>query len=73
MQGSDQSRGRAALGGGGWRDVRELNNKEHWPRFNNVFDRVLGGGVEIAQLDPHGGMNNLAVVQLMYPSNKTLM
>ena len=28
---------------GGWRDVRDLNNKEHWSRFNNVFDWVLGG------------------------------
>ncbi len=28
---------------GRWRDVRELNNKEHWSRFNDVFDWVLGG------------------------------
>ena len=41
-------------GWGGWRGVGELNNKEHWLRFNNVFNRVLGG-VEIAQLNPRGG------------------
>ena len=33
-----------AMRGGweGWRDVGELNDKEHWLRFNDVFDRVLG-------------------------------
>ena len=39
---------------GGWRDIKELNNKEHWSRFYNVFNWVLGG-VEIAQLNPRGG------------------
>ncbi len=33
----------ATRGGvGGWRDVGELNDEEHWLRFNDVFDRVLG-------------------------------
>jgi hypothetical protein len=33
---------------GGWKDVEELNYEEHWSRFDDVFDRVLGG-VEIAE------------------------
>ena len=35
-------------GVGGWKDVEELNYEEHWSRFDDVFDRVLGG-VEIAE------------------------
>ncbi len=32
----------------GWKDVTELNDEEHWSRFDGVFDEVLGG-VKIAE------------------------
>ncbi|KAL3816621.1 hypothetical protein ACHAXA_004803 [Cyclostephanos tholiformis] len=32
----------------GWKDVAELNDDEHWSRFDDVFDEVLGG-VKIAE------------------------
>jgi hypothetical protein len=34
--------------GGGWRDVKELNDKEHWLRFYKIF--TLGAGVDASNI-----------------------